>query len=457
MVAAVLDLPTEVLEQIIDHVGKDSERYRLRLVCRAFWSIIEPSMGKFFKHFNYYTNRPIGARLSAAQNLITLLDRPELGLHVEDINFSETHILNRNCGFLPSDQEISLLSAVITNVQLHGYKTEWVRELAAGDEATLFKLLLILAPNLKRLRLKVSPSTSLRVLIEMATALDANGRAAYLSHLEWLFLDASGLGMPDIDLPRLLSLLRLPSLRTVEIWRLNAEAYEDNCSNNWPQLYENQHVKLESLVFEDSFIGPKYLTALLAISHRLRTFKYLQPYRYRWEKGNGPFEASELKYALKHHKRTLEALSIPNILNGKYSLYRSTDFTIGSLTNFSALKRLDIEQGILLGDPNAFCEKCLLESCETHAPYLRPYHSRQSKLYRLFKVLPPSIEELQIRECGDDIFGHLIELAEVRETAVPQLIKISIICRRNNYPKARKIIRSIGSAFGPAVSLEPRE
>lgn len=161
------------------------------------------------------------------------------------------------------------------------------------------------------------------------------------------------------------------------------------------------------------------------------------------------------------HKSTLESLKLCDIMTfiETYGLCRSDDFTIGSLTDFSAMKRLDIEQIILLGDPDTFCHACLQADCSEHHLYRRAYSSRQPKLYRLRNVLPPSIRELTIRRVQPGISGHLIELAEVHEASFPHLTKIRLVhwwYSGNSGEVVRGILWSVGDAFGPTVSLHPK-
>jgi hypothetical protein len=459
MMATILDLPTELLVKIFDNVIDDYEYYRLRLVCKAFWSIIEPSIARCFRSIDYSNYEgPLPTIFPA----IAVVSRPELGLLTNDINLVESLIESHENECVLCVREVSKLCGVVSNARLPGDTNLWLKKLVAGDESAALKLLLISTPNLKQLRLEFDfdDSAYLYALDEVARASDPDGKASYLLNLEELSV-ATGGDWRDVPLHQFPSILRLPSLRKFKIEGFNAEAYEDDGNNHWSQLSEDLHLTLESLQFNDCSIGPKYLTDCLAVCRGLRVFEYEQlDAGADLDDVSGSFEPPELRSALMQHKSTLESLKLCDITTfiEDYGLCRSDDFTIGSLTDFSAMERLDIEQSILLGDPDTFCHDCLQGDCLEHHLYRRPYSSRQPKLYRLRNVLPPSIRELTIRRVQPDISGHLIELAEVHEASFPHLTKIHLMHRwysDNSCEVVRGILQSVGDAFGSAVSLSP--
>lgn len=147
MMANFLDLPTELLVEIFNNVVADKEYYRLRLVCKAFWSIIEPSIVQCFSsidHSKYWD------RLPTIVPAVAVVGRPELGLLTNDINLFESSIESHDNEFVLSVRGVSELCDVVSNARLPGDPNLWLKKLLAGDdESAALKLLLISTPNLK--------------------------------------------------------------------------------------------------------------------------------------------------------------------------------------------------------------------------------------------------------------------------------------------------------------------
>lgn len=330
-----------------------------------------------------------------------------------------------------------LISAAVIDAKLPGDSRVWLEQLKAGKKAAYLKLLLTLVPHLKKLLLCFTDIACLDALNEIAAAVFKRD-AQYLLHLEKLCVEKGG----HVHDPAMIwtlhqpSLLRFPSLRTFWTSRLNIEYHdEDNHA-----IDSEVSLKIKRLSFSDGFISPTCLSTFLAACPHLQEFVYradgLQLHdKYTQE---SQFEPAELSNALMPHKTTLKTLSIPNLFGNCIStrvgaLSRSDDLTIGSLADFSSLKHLIIEQVILLGKPNIVYKFILCRGVDRNlsttecrcGPVCR---WRRARSYRLRDVLPRSIQRLEIWECNNDICGHLLELAEARESRFPHLATVFLTC-----------------------------
>lgn len=261
---------------------------------------------------------------------------------------------------LLTERDVWLISNAVLDAKLPaGNEKAWFKELEARNGAAYFKLLLSLVPNLKELSVEFEE-------LEYLSALNEVAEGCHLLHLEKLGMNEDKENGVWTPLHQFLSVLELPSLRELHAWCIDADGYEEldkvACGENGPNLDQSiaqtsKQPHLEILRFLCSFISPSYLTDFLATC-QLRYFEYKMDdwfFSKKWAFGRGPVEPPELLKALSQHKGTLESLVLPNLYRDYIfvlGISRSNDFTIGSLTDFCSLKHLDIEQSILLGDPD---------------------------------------------------------------------------------------------------------
>lgn len=98
---------------------------------------------------------------------------------------------------------------------------------------------------------------------------------------------------------------------------------------------------------------------------------------------------------------------------------RDTAFeTIGSLAGFSKLKKISITADLLLGYQN----------CKAPGwySYLSRNESRLRDRKRLSQCLPRLVEHLQLKDCGDAIYGEVTELMIEESQSVPKLKIITL-------------------------------
>lgn len=494
----ILDLPTELLTDILENLAENGpERLRIRLVCKEFWSIVEPSMTRFFAAtlkaiiFSHRTSYTFANDILVLLTVM-LAGRPKLGLLVESIDYSDIprricdHQCETNFGcdkcsnsaeYLPrnlSNGDLRLISAAVINAKLPGDGKTWLKELQAGRQPAYLKLLLTLVPNLKKLIVHFKDVGCLDGLNEISATVN-RGEAQYLLHLEKLSLVKFRYARDEAmiwTLYQLPSLLRLPSLRAFFTSNMNIEDHCDSKRFTANEIDSNVLLNIRRLSFSNGFISPTFLAKILAACPHLQDFAYRADDVHihdKWTK-ESQFEPAELTKALQQHKRMLETLSIPDFFSNCISsvlggLYRSDDLTFGSLADFSTLKHLVIEQVVLLGDPDTVDKfiPCLgvhgnisTKECRC-GPVCR---WRRPRSYRLRDVLPSSIQRLEIRKCNKDISGDLLELAEVQASEFPHLAIILLTCDPSYHNVHQislmlyNIRHAIRNAFGPTVSLD---
>ncbi|KAM0798413.1 hypothetical protein BDR22DRAFT_964758 [Usnea florida] len=328
-----------------------------------------------------------------------ILQEPRIALYVREITLNgwssqwRTHVgLNAELSSRLENAEFSSrLENAVSELVPEEKRRGWMAEIRYGNEDPIVSLVLLLLPNLSKLRFEGFGSKRGMLRHTLDRIARTNSLAAPLSLLRHVDLICAW----DVGGARILrNFIALPSIRSIHVEQIN-----EFVSYSEPSITELAPLasKLEELTLIDCRISSDSLNYILKRLRTLRSFTF-EAKRYL------DFESTQFRAALFDvGGSTIESLTLLT-RNEKRNV-------IGDIRTFQSLRNLHTETQLLLDYfPNHFDESSLA------------------------KALPPNLQTLTL-ECsgkGDDfvIAEYISTLAEMKNNLVPQLKEVEV-CTRN--------------------------
>jgi hypothetical protein len=348
--------------------------------------------------------------------LRTLLAKPELGLRVK--SFSVTMVqAERSRAMVDIGQDFHRVTSAVerlSTLKSANNSMAWINCIHFGDWHALVALALFHLPNLKEIKLcrydtenPYDQDLARGCLHSVPATLSFMGSTgAHLSFLESIEILADPLF--GLNYPSVLPFFRLSSVKTVLFNGVIGVDFDDPL-----ELFNTEELALhESCCYGESMIR------FLGCFSQLKSFIYEHDASYQ----NIEFDAASLGKAIAHLKPSLEYLRINNVeVEDEDSSSDDRQFgLLGSLHEFLSLGILETDAGILLGSDHG--NIALLEGA-------LPGHTSRSTLY---KLLPLSLQYLELTRCSTSIVEQLWDLVNWKQRTRSSLKTITV--RWKEYP-----------------------
>ncbi|KAK6001973.1 hypothetical protein QM012_002463 [Aureobasidium pullulans] len=438
-------LPSEVLHLVFenlattpDFVHYDDEQNdyhhsnwralaQLCKVSRQMRTIAEPLL---YRHYAKpdSTRNAFGHRLFR-KFLTTVLKRPELLQYIRSLYIGAWQY--KIGQYAQYAAVVPALRTAILRDELHSLynryaKTsvlgeDWKKALDAGEEVAEIALLMHLAPNLEHIEFCM-PDLSLREKSapqyfwpKLLVASDGWDPARHFHRLDSVMVhkrdlqaDAAASENYGFEVDPFLPFIGLPRLKVFWVENDNSGAYQV-LPEDYPLSDEVSH--LTDLTLGLSYVHPMKLIQILKRCTKLEAFDCdFQP-ELIFIPG---FSWDTIREALYSSRHTLEELTLNAHLHSQlateeYDGSEGTCVSIGSLKNFTSLRKLDVLQTTLLGFEN------LIDDLTLAVPAL-PFA----------EMLPSSLESLTIDLCTLTIIPYLEDMSTKLEEQFPNLQELRL-------------------------------
>ncbi|OCK81731.1 hypothetical protein K432DRAFT_381029 [Lepidopterella palustris CBS 459.81] len=421
----LLDLPIELLCNVVDGVDDRTSLLKLCLVCKTLLAMSQPVLFNSFRKagerpeygnqsYTCYGPAPKARLISFVR---TIIERPDLALQVKwvDVETFDDDI-NPEDEFEepPSEEDMEIFYDAVRQLDVKK-RYPWIRALTELRAIVFIALLIIQTPNMEDFEfiLTYKPISLLSGLARRTANGVPSNAFKSLKKLTVTHFDAAG-GFNLQQIARLLSLPSLQSLFTKHCLGDNVVDLGDFGSFEC----EPGTLNLSTLVFDDSSIDATCLHTLIAACKSLKQFEY-QSMLFHEMSDVDQFTPSEMYSALKCQKSSLEMLTL-DFTEHEYDQlegdWRGEDPIIGDLREFTNLKHLRVDQSYL--------------------------EDRED-----LTVLPQSLESLTLQHCQGPISKTVADLVVLSKTALPSLRKLHIIGKLNVVLGLPKNISRDDSAF----------
>ncbi|OCK74956.1 hypothetical protein K432DRAFT_386497 [Lepidopterella palustris CBS 459.81] len=405
----LLDLPTELVTQIIAHLsGRTNDLCNLCLVSLIMKSITEPILYYLYSYEMFkqaYSFRPF---------LRTIIRRPELAAHVrvakirvwntpQDVDL----FMNEPDPHLPADLRLFIEAGNAGDVPL-STEPAWFGSITRGVEDAEVMLLVSRLPKLQELHLRLPPSSRNRWTFVINEAKKALSREpAMFKSFKRLCVE-NGAGEGGFQLIRMTPFFRLPSLRTFEAYQCQDGPLTPLDFEKFAEKFRGSF-SITSINIEWSSLSAEAVTAIITSCKMLRSFKYSHHYKVVSRLSTDQFSTLELVNALRAHRDTLEIMKLDLHSGWDPQMWlrlieEEDDFRLGDIRDFTRLAVLDVEETALL----------------TEDP------SRQITNRPFVEAMPSSLEKLVVRSCSELILPHLQALATARKEYLQSLKRVEV-------------------------------
>lgn len=441
-------LPNEILHTIFEtfatspkriHTDDDDDNYyyhldswsdlaQLCMVCRHTRHVAEPLL---YRNYSKRSSIWHPHEHSLRTFITTLIERPELRQHVRSLYIGAWSQQCFTCITLKKRKRMpfpsGLYSILIEHVESSALGDDWREALQAGEEAAEIALLMSLVPNLEHIEFHMSDLRSPGFYVpqyfwpDLLVASAGWDPARHFHNLrsvlvhrrtlgsryreeEW-YGNHVGQGGPLYDgfeIGPFLTFIGLPSLRVLHV---ESNAYgtwssDQSRPEDYPLSDEESH--LSDLTLNFSVANPmkivqivKRCTKLEALRLEPRNESYVKDLGYTW---------NAIREALKSSRSTLEDLTLAAEVFG----WAPDSDSIGPLTDFTSLRKLDILQSSFL----RFKPSQDYTTLGSSPP--------------LDEILPRSLESLTIKECFGNLLPYLEDMSIKLEDKFPQLREIRL-------------------------------
>ena len=389
--AKLSDLPNEIILVILPLVLPDYIE-SFSGACKKHYSLAAEELKRhraLKREHAVYKFRNFRHR-GVSRLLDMILQEPRIALYVREITLNGWS--SKWGTAAKSDVEfLSRLEDAVSELVPEEKRRGWMTEIRGGREDPIVSLLLLLLPNISKLRFEGFGTwrALLRDTLDRIARMNSlNAPLSLLRHVD--LICAWDMGGARI----LRNFIALPSIRSIHVEQIN-----EFVSYSEPSITElaQSTSKLEELTLFDCKVSLESLEYILKGLNALRSFTFVAK-RYL------DFESTHFRAALFDVAgSTIESLTLLT-RNEKRNV-------IGDIRTFQSLRNLHTETQLLLD-------------------YF-PNHSDKSSLA---KALPPNLQTLTL-ECsgkGDDfvIAEYISKLAEMKNILVPQLKEVEV-CTRN--------------------------
>lgn len=439
-------LPSEVLHLVLEHFATtpDFVHYdddgqneyhrsnwktlaRLCKVSRQMKSVAEPLL---YRHYAKpdSTSDPNGHHL-LRRFLTTVLSRPELLQYIRALYIGAWQYKSARyaqyAALTPAHRYTTLPDKLHSLYNKHA-KTPvlggaWKEALDAGEEVAEIALLMSLAPNLEHIEFcmpdlnlqeKHAPQYFWPELLVASPGWDParhfHRLDSVMIHKRDLQADAAAFDNYGFEIDPFLPFIGLPRLKVFWAENDNSGAYK-MVSEHY--LLNDEVSNLTDLTLGLSYIHPMKLIQILKRCTKLEAFDCdFQP-ELMFIPG---FSWNTIKEALSNSRHTLEELTLSaqlhsQLVSEEYDGSEGTCVSIGSLQDFTSLRKLDVLQTTLLGFENLIDELTLAVPAPPFA-----------------EMLPSSLESLTIDLCTLTIVPYLEDMSSKLEDRFPNLQEIRL-------------------------------
>ena len=303
--------------------------------------------------------------------------------------------------------------------------SKWVNAIQKGVWDAFMALLLVLTPNMREIKLDQWGYTSGGQPGDDSFTFDVLKRAAYnqrsgsensspsLRRLRKLSLEAWYFET-TYDLDMATPFLELPSLRSVNLVGMNEDS-----GFLFPSLKTSPtSFAVTDLSLESCFIPHVFMPCLFWNFTCIERFYFCHGI---CTNGGPDFVPPYMKLALGHLKGSLKKLTILDEYvrdknktiedtRGSTNSARHTrggsklaTYSIGTFSDFNELTHIYATAFVMIGDGIA----------ETYQGF--------SRSQRLVDVIPPALQSLTLRKCGENIVSNIFELVSQKESRAPRL------------------------------------
>ena len=443
--ARLLDLPTELITQIISNLsGRAHDLCCLSLVSWTVHTITEPIL------YGIYSHETLKQAYSFRPFLRTIVRYPKLASHVRLAKIRSWRTAQNVHSFLdeavpPSGKDLHLFIEAAKSVPLNA-EAGWHELISRGTEDAEVMLLVSQLPNLQELHLALPPQSPLRWMFVVNEANKAlRGEAAAFDSLKALCVENDA-NEGGFQLVTVAPFFKLPSLRTFQAYQCQdgswtAEKYSAFAEKNIGKFC------ITSINIEWSMLSIEAVNALVRGCKALKSFKYSHHYKVGSRLSTEQFTTRELIRALENHCETLEHFRLDLHSGWDPQMWlrlmeEEDDFRLGDIRNFTKLVTLDVEQTALL----------------TEDP------KRQTNSRPFVEMMPSSLQMLTIRSCSDSIVPHMQNLSILCKDFLPQLKQVEITAIKEVVSNVITYNAKIWSerwtltkAFSPSVDFRMKE
>ena len=387
VIMSFLGLPNEILREIITYIRGIGDLHRLATCSQHLNGLSEPFL---YSHFFYHGDvRPLRPLEQFIESLIIL---PRRANYVNEL----TLISSEKDVTRSSSSRVVRRAIKSANLEQDD-KVVWLRDLDAGGDNAMIALLLMITPSLRALFLTVDFRHERYMKnLRRGTLLWKDG--PHLGHLTEV-----SLGTRCAPIHVLQTYLTLPCLQKLYTYWI-----EDG-SGNWDIPARISPITELELLY--CSLSAKSISEILLSTKSLRVFRYLHIYAGGLD---ALFHAEAYGDAIAIVKHSLEVLELLENMPSE-----KIEASIGSLTDYPMLREICVSADLLL-QPD-----------------------RTGTLRSLVDLVPPSLEDLQLKHCNDmdALLPQLKELISQKASRSPSLKRIGLSWSGRTVRNLKKDIR----------------
>lgn len=439
-------LPTEVLLEIVSNLGRMRDLAALSTQCQRLHQIVDMPKFRQFHRIRLHRGLTRDEADDISDLALQILRIPALGSYVRQLEVYDPPSIFRSPQLpkevdIEENEDIKLFRLAVLTAGLDDYEEKLVKSFLEDTKGSLGVLLMAICPNIDTLQI-CEPGSLLADCLKRNNSKDTRPR--FLRRLQTVkLLDAHG---DDhrfyniIDLRAMIKLFhRLPSVQTISASAMTLEHY------NYMRKLTPRKSNFSRVHLDYSCIAGCEISSIIQNCKSLDEFKYSIGGRTLAPSSPRGVAPKTLGLALRQHKSTLRVLDLDideaidsddestlpsdddsegsepdckvkdeDNAGGAIQGVTSGNFgrSIGSLLEFTALKRLSIGINLLLG---------ISFDYDTY-DYAPPP-------FRLIDTLPPNLEYLCIRGYyigADEIHTDQVsEFMQHRARRLPQLREVA--------------------------------
>lgn len=420
------DLSTELVVEILDGVDR-SDLKTLSICCRGLYNVTQPMIYNIVKQTG---------RETVPKIVRSIIRKPYLTEYIKHLDLS---ILDR--GHQVSDVDTSFISetdktwiqAQLPETVRGGkdYCDKWLQKLLSGKDNwdTLAGLLLTLCSDtlesiVFRGGYKVGSSTTRTIpnILELASRDPGN----CLSKLRCVSFMPKHKQKHDIEYPdRSIDMnLLYSALQTPQVSEIHVTEFDSYTERALFQSPSNKFFATKRLTIARSQLDAGFLENFLTRFDSLTHFTFKEESYYNFA-GYRYLIQADIRKCLSNSRHSLESLILQADTRWT-EIHADTIQPIGALTEFTALKHLEVDAELLLGKEEDEEEEEQELNRQSYGGVINSserYSTAQCQVFA--NGLPDSLERLVVRDCDCSILEPVTELLH---SAMPPKLKSIEVC-----------------------------
>ena len=396
--AILPQLPNEMIAEIWGHIIEPQDVESFAIVSKNIYAIGTPFVeehNRLKREYSLFETGPDTDASAPGMLLKDVLLQPRVALYVTHLSIGRyqyrgQYLDDDNAGHVYPEEDMALFIGAIRKASLvpRDDVESWITAVKAGNEDSVFALLILLLPNLTTFTLVVESiyTTHLSDAFERIAKAENSTFLARLStvnlHVDLPYDD----DFTDWEWLKIATIL--PRVHSVHVEHMGCVEIDDLFGYQ-PQFTPSSS-NVTELTFVKSGCRPKPMFQLLESIKGLKRFSYVEP-----DERLDPFEPFMMRSALLAHARhSLETLRILSSQTHKGNL-------LGSFRGFTALQELETNLSLLIRDAQfdeladlfpASIEKVHLHigdkwSCNSVSPLVESFEKAKSQFLPNLKAL----------------------------------------------------------------------